>query len=262
MKDSNIPEGFKKSIQKDDNNLKLPSVKRVASFREKVLSWFEVHGRTFAWRRPDATLYVQIVSEVLLQRTRAETVSTFIATFVQNYPSWESLALASEETLAENLRPIGLYRRRATSLKRLAQEIVRRNHIFPVERTDLESIPAVGQYVANAILLFAHEIPAPLLDAGMARLLRRYFDLSPAKADIRYDKLLQLAAHQILGCSSPSVLNWAILDIVASYCKPTTPQCKRCPLYRNCEFRKSSVHIGEKAIASVSDNIFMQVERK
>lgn len=239
MEISNIPGESQKGTRKGNSKINLPSIRRVASFKVKLLNWFSEHGRNFAWREPDASLYVRVVSEVLLQRTRAETVSAFISGFLQVYPSWERLANVSEATLAESLRPIGLYRRRATSLQRLAREIVRRQHIFPIERAELESIPAVGQYVANAILLFAHSSSAPLLDSSMARLLRRYFNLTPAKADIRYDKLLQSTAYRVLEGGTPTLLNWAMLDLAASHCRPTSPICESCPLRRTCHFAKN-----------------------
>lgn len=234
------PGEHRQDARKGNNKINLPSNKRVATFKLKLLDWFVEHNRRFTWRESNANLYVRILSEVLLQRTRAETVSSFIPEFVREYPSWESLASVSEATLANSLRPLGLYRRRAASLQGLARAIILRQGEFPRERAELESIPAVGQYVANAILLFAHSSPAPLLDSSMARLLRRYFGLAPVKADIRYDKLLQAVAYRVLEGGFPIILNWAMLDLAALHCGPTSPICEGCPLRRTCKFAKRS----------------------
>lgn len=140
---------------------------------------------------------MRIVSEVLLQRTKAETVSRYLPAFVARFPSWARLAAASESELEPLLKPLGLWRRRAVSLAGLARYAASVRGRFPSKRDDLEAVPAVGQYVANAILLFRHGLPAPLLDSGMARVLARAF--RPAtKADLRYDPVIQEAA----GCSS------------------------------------------------------------
>jgi len=240
MEISNTPGKSQKGAREGGKGINLPSTRKLAPFRGKLLDWFGEHGRHFAWREPDASLYVRIVSEVLLQRTRAETVSAFMPSFLREYPTWETLVNVSESALAESLRPIGLYRRRASSLQRLAQEIVRRKHIYPTDREELESIPAVGQYVANAILLFAHASETPLLDSSMARLLRRYFNLIPTKADIRYDKLLQTMAYKTIEGGTAIFLNWAMLDLAALHCKPTSPSCNTCPLRRSCHFAKNS----------------------
>ncbi len=223
-----------------NTDIKFPKGNKITLFSTKVLHWFSDHKRRFAWREPSTDRYMKIVAEVLLQRTRAETVSAFLPQFLQLYPDWESLAQADETVLSEVLKPLGLWRRRTTSLLGLARGIVEREGIWPLDRQDLESIPAVGQYVANAVLLFEHSSNAPLLDASMARLLRRYFDLSPVKADIRYDKLLQTVAYKVLRQGNPISLNWGMLDLAAVHCKPSTPKCDTCPLRSTCQFARSS----------------------
>src|SRR5688500_1453567 len=102
--------------------MNLPPAKDVAWFQRRLLRWFKRHGRRFPWREESATVYVKILSEVLLQRTRAEVVAGFLPEFVRQFPSWDVLATATEEDLRRYLQPIGLWRRRAASLERLAAE--------------------------------------------------------------------------------------------------------------------------------------------
>ena len=206
----------------------------IAVFRRDLLEWFEKNRRDFYWRSEDASLYVRIVSEVLLQRTQARTASNFLPAFLDAFPTWNAIAEAGQDVLEEVLRPIGLWRRRATALFALASEVVRRGGIWPLSRQELESIPAVGQYVASAILLFQHNSRAPLLDASMARLLRRYFAITPELADIRYDKGLQKVAHEVLACGDPVALNWAILDFAAIQCRKPAGGCMSCALKQGC----------------------------
>jgi A/G-specific adenine glycosylase len=236
----NIPiasEVREKAIYKEIDAARiLPTRRRVNRFRKNVLAWFDDNDRKFFWRTAGASNYVRIVAEVLLQRTRAEVVSSFLPRFLSLYSDWETLANVDEMVLGADLKPLGLWRRRAVSLRSLAREIVRRKGIWPNE---LESIPAVGQYVANAILLFEHASKAPLLDASVARLLRRYFDLRPSKADIRYDQLLQAVAFSVVAINDPVTINWGMLDLAASNCTSGTPKCASCPLRRGCRYRKS-----------------------
>lgn len=207
----------------------------IAVFRQNLLEWFENNKRDFYWRKEDASLYVRIVSEVLLQRTQARIASNFLPVFLRAFPTWHSIAEAGQDVLEEVLRPIGLWRRRASSLFALATEIVRRGGTWPKSREELESIPAVGQYVASAILLFQHNDRAPLLDASMARVLRRYFAINPQMADIRYDRALQKVAHEVLACGDPVELNWAILDFAAIQCRKTGSGCVSCALKQGCK---------------------------
>lgn len=209
-------------------------------FRFALLDWFNSQGRRFLWRRSDADTYIKIVSEVLLQRTRAETVARFVPSFLARYPSWKSIARSGARSLSTVLKPLGLWQRRTSSLMALAKDIDNRHGVWPKNRMELEAMPAVGQYIASAILLFEHGCREPLLDGSMARVLRRYFDLSLAAVDIRHDRTLQSAARSVLSRGEPTILNWAILDAGAAFCK-TLPKCSNCPLKLGCAYAKSSM---------------------
>jgi A/G-specific adenine glycosylase len=202
-----------------------------------LADWFTLHRRSFAWRKASAGKYLRIVSEVLLQQTRAETVDRMLPGFLARFPGWEAIAKARISSLETALKPIGIYRRRARSLKRLARYVHAARGRFPADRDQLEEIPAVGQYVASAILLFCHRQAEPLLDASMARVLERYF--GPRRlADIRHDPYLQELARGVVGAAAdPVVVNWAILDLGALVCKHRSPRCAACPLKRGCNFK-------------------------
>jgi A/G-specific adenine glycosylase len=180
-------------------------------------------------------MYLYIISEVLLQRTKAETVAQFFSEFSREYPSWKQLNLASIEELQLFLKPLGLWRRRAFSIKALSHEMVKRNGRFPIHRDEIEALPGVGQYIANAVLLFCHGEPQPLLDSNMARVLERVFG-PRMMVDIRYDPDLQQLALEIVNCETPKQVNWAILDLAATTCLIKKPNCNKCPLTKMCKF--------------------------
>jgi A/G-specific adenine glycosylase len=205
----------------------------VRSFSRRVQCWFKEHGRAFPWRRDGQSLYRLVVTEILLQRTRAETIAWFFPQFFSRFPSWRALSKAEESELQEFLKPIGIWRRRANVLKRLSLEMVSRRGRFPREYKEIRRLPGVGQYVANAIVMFRDGAPLPLLDTNMARVLERYFG-SRKLADIRHDPYLQDLAHRVVGMGNPKWVNWAILDLAAMVCKVRNPVCVECPLSRGC----------------------------
>ena len=208
-------------------------------FRARMLEWYGQHGRSFPWRKRSASNYNKIIAEVLLQRTRAETVAQFFPMFLTRYPSWSQLATADEDELIDLIRPVGLWRRRSKSLISLATEMAKRNGRFPKDRQQIEALPGVGQYIANSILLLCHDSPEPLLDTNMARVLERYF--GPRKlSDIRYDPYLQRLAKMVVDCPDAVVLNWAILDFAARTCLSRSPKCGQCALASECNFAKES----------------------
>jgi A/G-specific adenine glycosylase len=204
-------------------------------FQKNILTWYSKNGRKFPWRKNSASNYERIISEVLLQRTKAETVSKFFPIFVKKYPSWKKLAMASRKELEKTLKPIGLYKQRSIRLYAFAQEMKKRNGKFPRQREEIEKIPFVGQYIANAIELFVFNRPRPLLDVNMARVLERFFGKRKL-ADIRYDPYLQELACLVVKHKKSKEINWGILDFGNSICKSRITLCKKCFSIKQCEY--------------------------
>lgn len=207
----------------------------LAFFRRKLLAWFRRYGRRLPWRKTSARSYELIVAEILLKRTRAETVRSYFPAFLKRFPSWGVLAAATEGQLRSYLQPIGLWRQRAAALRALAAEMVRRRGRFPRDREAIERLPGVGQYVANAILLFCHGERQPLVDVNMARVLERFF--GPRQlVDIRDCPYLQSLAKTVVNTGEAVSVNWAVLDLAALVCRVRSPDCRACPLNRRCRF--------------------------
>lgn len=227
---SRIPSSAKRW---DQESHRIPASRTLVKARGLLLGWCNDYGRTFPWRKASVSNYQCIVAEVLLQRTRADTVADFFPRFIEEFPSWKNLGSVSVEHLESYLQPLGLWRRRATSIQALARAMTKRNGRFPKNREAIEELPGIGQYIANAVLLFCHGDSQPLLDANMARVLERVF--GPRKlADIRYDPYLQRLAWEVVQCEDPKKLNWAILDLAATLCKIKNPSCEKCPFRSMC----------------------------
>lgn len=202
--------------------------------RPALLRWWFHARRVLVWREPDASNYVRIVSELLLQRTTASAVNSLLPTIIDRYPSWRELASAPVADLEVMLQPLGLWRRRARSVKSLATLVAEREEAWPADREELERLPGVGQYIASAILLLVHGQREPLLDTNMARVLERLFGPRHL-ADIRHDPYLQSLSRELLAKEDPVALNWAILDLAALVCRPRNPRCSDCPLLSWCQ---------------------------
>lgn len=209
--------------------------RKISLLRRDLVCWAKTCGRHFPWRENDVGTYELVVVEVLLQRTTAIAVSRMFGDFIARYPGWQELASASIAELEDFLRPLGLWRRRAGSLFGLASYAARNNGSFPADPDQHREIPAVGQYVSNAILLFQYGQARPLLDVNMARLLERF--LRPRElADIRFDPWLQAASHWLVRGHSSRQVNWAVLDFAALTCRAQHPRCSFCPVKSRCNY--------------------------
>lgn len=220
---------------------RLPTAQKLHAVRIALLRWYQHSRRDFPWRTRNASLYLRVVSEVLLQRTRAETVASFLPLFAKKFPSWNRLTQASEAEIGRALRPIGLWRRRAKSIRQLALAIKGAHGRWPSDRRELEHMPGVGQYVASAVLLFAYGRPEPLLDSGMARVIERIFG-PRILADIRDDPWVQQISRAIVRSKASKEINWALLDLAAKVCQPRVPKCCECPLVTQCRYARGRGH--------------------
>jgi len=210
---------------------------KIKYFKSKLLGWFQNNKRTFAWRDEERSCYEIIIAEILLQRTKAETVAKKYESFLNRFTSWEDLANAKEDEIGEYLKPFGLWRQRSQRLKALADEVATMGQL-PKSKSKLEKLPMMGQYIINTVLTQCYGKKEAFIDVNMVRVLERFFG-EREKADIRYDPYIQELSKKVIYRKSHQetiVLNWAILDFAASVCKSKTPFCTNCILKRKCNF--------------------------
>ena len=207
----------------------------------RLLSWFAEYGRQLPWRQGTMEPWQVLVVEILLQQTRAERIAAFVPAFLDDFPSLQALAATDEAKLAERLATLGLQNRRAQRLVALAGVLLVRDGRVPNSKTELETLPGVGPYVAAAYMSTVLHEPEPMVDVNMARLVERLYG-PRTLADIRYDPHINGIAHRLIHLAArPEEFNWAVLDLGAAHCKARSPSCTGCPLLRVCSFGQRRV---------------------
>ncbi len=227
----------------------------VKYFRKKLLAWFDDNKRYFPWRREGISNYEIILSEILLQRTKAETVAKYYNVFFNKYPNWDSLIQATEKDLEAILRPLGLYKHRAKRIMKIVKELKEKDGELPKTKVELQESSLSTLYIANAFELFILKKRAPLLDVNMARVLNRYFHFREFR-DVRNDIELQELSQDVINVRNCKKLNWAIIDYAASVCKSRRPQCNICVLKKRCKyyfFQNDSLEVGEPQLSIYYD---------
>ena len=147
----------------------------------------------------------------------------------------QALAATDEAKLAERLATLGLQNRRAAQrLVALAGVLLVRDGRVPNSKTELETLPGVGPYVAAAYMSTVLHEPEPMVDVNMARLIERLYG-PRTLADIRYDPHINGIAHRLIHLAArPEEFNWAVLDLGAAHCKARSPSCTRVPSSKRC----------------------------
>lgn len=215
--------------------------KKIIYLRKKLHHWFALNQRSFPWREQEVTPFETLISEILLQRTKAETVAAFFPAFFKKYASWEDLSHSDLTSLEDFLRPLGLYRHRAKRLKKIADTWVQKNGAAPKTTQQLKDYNLHSLYLSNAFSLFFLRKKAPLLDVNMSRILHRFFGI-PAKEDVRLDKSMLKLAQRVIHTKDCISLNWAFLDFAALVCKARNPLCDHCVLQFHCHYFQTKQH--------------------
>ena len=207
--------------------------RRIAKARTALLKWHALHGRhELPWRTPDP--YAVLVSEFMLQQTTVATVTPRFHTWMENFPTVTALADAPEQRILSAWEGLGYYSR-ARRLHRAARSIVAAHGgEIPSDRAALLSLPGVGPYTAAAILAFAHDKPAVVLDTNIIRVLSRWSNLLlPIDASAGKKALESIGADFFpsTGCRSMAS---ALMDLGATLCHSGAPECSACPLQKTC----------------------------
>jgi A/G-specific adenine glycosylase len=208
--------------------------KRVA-FVSQLLAWGRANRRSFPWRE-DSDPFRILIAEVLLQRSRGNTVAKVYWELFARWEDAAALSAAYVPAIAEVIRPLGLLRRAAV-LKALARKVVDRGGV-PSSTAELMELPGVGRYAAAATAAAAFRTSDPSVDSVSARVYRRYFG-TPANSDPASDQALWKLVLDTSQGTPVWELNWAALDLAAAICLPKIPRCPLCPLQRDCSLARS-----------------------
>ncbi|MEY2583375.1 MAG: A/G-specific adenine glycosylase, partial [Ilumatobacteraceae bacterium] len=135
-----------------------------------MLTWGLPRLRDLPWRRTRDPWAV-LVSEVMLQQTQVSRAIPKWQEFMERFGSPSACAAAAVGDVLRLWQGLG-YPRRAKNLHAAAVRITELG-AFPCTLADLLQLPGVGQYTARAVLVFAFEQDAAVVDTNIARVLAR-----------------------------------------------------------------------------------------
>ncbi len=173
----------------------------------------------------------------MLQQTQIATVlgRGYYARWMERFPDVTTLAAASEADILQTWEGLGYYSR-ARNLQRAARAVVElHGGIFPGTLESILSLPGIGRYTAGAVLSFAYNQCAPIVDGNVARVLARIFRVQEEiNAPAGQRKLWSLADF-LTDPREPRLYNSAIMELGQRICTPRQPACAVCPVRGLCE---------------------------
>ena len=115
-----------------------------------------------------------LVAVMLSAQCRDDRVNQVTEKLFAQAPDPASMAALPLETIAEIIRPCGLYRNKSENLKACAEKLVSEFHgEVPHTMEELTSLPGIGRKSANVILGDSFGIPGFPVDTHVNRLLNR-----------------------------------------------------------------------------------------
>ena len=204
-------------------------------FRRELLVHYDKNKRNLPWRTTKDPYKIWL-SEIILQQTRVDQGLPYYQRFIQQYPGIKELALASLDTVYKRWEGLGYYTR-AANLHRTAQIIWKEsNGIFPKTIKELQNLPGIGSYTAAAIASICFDVPVPVVDGNVVRLLSRVYNISDPFHSSRGKKNFNHLAKKLLDPLRPGDYNQAIMEFGAMVCRPH-PDCTHCPIAKPCRAR-------------------------
>jgi len=202
-------------------------------FQKKILSWFDLNGRKdLPWQK-SSTPYKTWLSEIMLQQTQVTTVIPYFNRFIQVFPDIKTLAEAPLDSVLQHWAGLGYYAR-ARNLHKTAIIINENNGEFPQTVDGFMALPGIGRSTAGAILSIAFNKSHPILDGNVRRVLARYYAISGWTGHPKISNELWKISSRYTPINRCADYTQAMMDLGATLCTRSKPQCKVCPIRLSC----------------------------
>jgi len=170
----------------------------------------------------------------MLQQTQVATVLPYYNEWFRRFPDFSALARASESDVLHAWQGLGYYAR-ACNLHATAKTIVDRHRCrFPKSIEQMRQLPGIGKYTGHAVAAFAFDQSVPIVEANVARVLARIFNLQTSIDKTAGREFLWNRAKQLVPERGAARFNSALVDLGALICLPRKPRCRICPVRKFC----------------------------
>ncbi len=171
----------------------------------------------------------------MLQQTQLAVVLPYWQRWLASLPSLAALAAAAEHDVLMLWQGLGYYSR-ARRLHRAARQLLAAGPdgslSWPRSLEGWQALPGLGRSTAASIVSSAFDVPEPILDGNVKRVLARLTasPRPPARELARFWQLSEL----LLDPRRPRAFNQALMDLGAGVCTPRSPSCGTCPWRGHC----------------------------
>ena len=151
----------------------------------------------------------------------------------QVFPTAKALADGELSEIERIVRPCGLYRTKAESIKAACKMLVEDyGGVIPADMDELLKFPGVGRKIANLLLGDIYKMPAIVADTHCIRICGRLgFYPETQKDPTKVEKTLV----PIIEPSEQSDFCHRIVMFGREFCMARSPRCDECPISSLCD---------------------------
>jgi endonuclease-3 len=185
---------------------------------------------------PFGTLVLTIISQNTADRNTAKAFEN-LSNNIEINP--EALAKAELEQIENSIKPAGLYKIKAKTIKQAANTILSKYHgtmqlilSLPLEeaRRTLKQFQGVGPKTADVVLLFSANQPTIPVDTHVNRVAKR-LGFAPEKGDY---EAVRISLQSLFDQNNYSAVHMLLIAHGQRYCKARQPLCEECPVKMYC----------------------------
>jgi A/G-specific adenine glycosylase len=204
------------------------------TFSAAVIDWQRQHGRhALPWQNTTDAYRIWL-SEIMLQQTQVTAVLAYYARFLERCPTLVALAEAPSEDVMALWSGLGYYTR-ARNLHACAKRVVAEyGGVFPSDPKLLAELPGIGRSTAAAISAFSSGTRAAILDGNVKRVFARVFGIDQYPGIKPVEDALWRRADALLPEQGIESYTQGLMDLGATLCTRSSPDCARCPLRERC----------------------------
>jgi len=205
---------------------------------DRLVAWQRTHGRSHLPWQHTRDPYRVWLSEIMLQQTQVATVLGYYQRFLERCPTVTDLAAAPADEVMALWSGLGYYSR-ARNLHACAQQVVARfGGVFPSTSAELQSLPGIGPSTAAAIAAFCFGERISIMDGNVKRVLSRALGFDGDLAQATNERALSALAQALVPADASHgemvAYTQGLMDLGASLCARSQPQCLLCPLSGDC----------------------------
>lgn len=165
-----------------------------------------------------------------------ERVNIVCRDLFKEYPTAQALAGAPLEDIERIVKPCGLYKMKASSIKASMNRLINEyNGVIPDNMEELLKFEGVGRKIANLLLGDLYGKPAIVADTHCMRICGRFGMYPEGQKDpVKTEKIMS----ELIEPAEQSDFCHRMVLFGREYCTAKNPKCNICPIYQLCKGEK------------------------